>query len=232
MQEVLQADAPEDDESGGPQLRPDQRPCPTCRGGISTGEVFVLGAFEPLPAKVERAAKNGNRLGGPADDDDDAAEEAADDDNEDPTLGGFIVGDDKADDSAESDYEPVNFNGKGKAKAKVKVPKQPNRAVIQDSDDEAEEEDELESDFGEEAKPALTRMAKGKGKPMAGPNLDKKMTAKERKRAEAKWRADQEPSTKMLWVLAEIKRLQEEAPDDKVSGAEVAHGRRDDTTCR
>ncbi len=145
----------------------------------------------------------------------DSDEEDAAEDNEDPTLGGFIVDDDK---SSDSDFEPVNFKSKGKAKAKA--PKQPNRAVIQDSDDdevdELEEAEEVVEVSDDEDRPRNKAKSKGKGKMSAGPKIDEKMTAKEKKRAQAKWRADQEPSTKMLWVLAEIRRLQREDPDDKV----------------
>lgn len=208
----MQADAPEDEEdAGGPRIEAHQRPCPTCRGGISSDECFVLAAFEPPPEKVEQAATKGSRLG--------SADEVAEEDDDDPTLGGFIVKDGESD---ESDFELVDRKGKGKAKPKK--PKQPNRAVIQDSDDEEDEMDELDSEEDSDArskgkgKGKAIDKGKGKGKVMLndGPKTDKKMSAKEKKRAEDKWRADQEPSTKMMWVLSEIRRLEAEAPDDKV----------------
>jgi hypothetical protein len=228
VQEVLQADAHDDDDDDStPRMEHDQRPCPTCRQPISHDECFILDAFEPPDDEVERVAKGGNRLGSSSkrkraeaegDDEDDEEEE-----NADPTLGGFIVADDK-DSESDSDFELVNAKGKGKAKAKP--PKQPNRAVIQDSDDDEvdeleEAEEASESSDEDDFRPRFSAKDKGKSKSKgtipAGPQIDQKMSAKEKKRAQAKWRAQQEPSTKMMWVLNEIKRLEEEAPDDKVS---------------
>ena len=200
----MQAAAPEYDDDG-PRMGRDQRPCPTCRQPISEQDSFKLDAFEPPNDEVERVAKTGNRLGGA---EADRAKKEDHDDDGDETLGGFIVQDEQ---SQDSDYELVDFKGKGKPK-----PKQTNRLVVQDSDDD--EIDQLDSDEAEQDfVPSSTAKQKGKGKMAAGPGVTKKMSAKEKARAEAKWRADQEPSTKMVWVLNEIRRMQEEDPDDKVS---------------
>lgn len=72
--------------------------------------------------------------------------------------------------------------------------KQPNRHIIQDSDDELEAE--------EKEKPSKKDKGKGREKvaPVELPD----------------WMAKQEPSTKMKWALAEVQRLYAEFPDDKI----------------
>ena len=198
----------------------DQRPCPTCRQPISEEESFLLAAFEPPDEEVERVAMTGNRLAGPSEKagaEAEVEEEGEEDENADPTLDGFIVDDDK---SSESDLGFEHVNRKEQAK-----PRQPNRVVVQDSDDdevdELEEAGEAIESSDEEDQPCSKSKHKGKGKVKvpARPEVGKKMNAKEKKRAEARWRAEQEPSTKMMWLLNEINRVREEAPDDKVCSA-------------
>lgn len=93
-------------------------------------QIFKLAAFEPTDEELCTAANM----------------EIDGEDDEDETLGGFIVRDDEEDDD---DF--------GKAVSKKK-PRQPNRAVIQDSDDEEHAE---QSEAEEEPAP---RKNKGKGK--------------------------------------------------------------------
>ncbi len=102
------------------------------------------------------------------------------------------------DDIDSEDDEDRTASARDKGKGRARAPLQPNRAVIQDSEDE-DELDELDEEV----------------KPSPG---GKKVTARDQAREDAKWRLQQEPSTKMVWVLQEIRRLQAEDPDDKVSG--------------
>ncbi|GAA6046597.1 hypothetical protein JCM3770_006230 [Rhodotorula araucariae] len=81
---------------------------------------------------------------------------------------------------------------------KKKAPKQPNRAVVQDSD---EDEPAQESEAEEEPAP---KTVKGKGK------------KKVKSVREMLWMQEQEPSTKMAWVMNEIERMFREDPDDKI----------------
>ncbi|GAA5838313.1 hypothetical protein JCM9279_003196 [Rhodotorula babjevae] len=110
------------------------------------------------------------------------------DDDVDESLGGFIVPDGEEDDD--------EF---GKAVLKRK-PKQPNRAIVQDSDDD-DDQVAQQSEAEEEPAPASD---KGKGK--------KKVKTAE----EIRWVREQEPSTKMLWAMAELRRMFEENPEEKV----------------
>jgi len=107
-----------------------------------------------------------------------------DDDDVDETLGGFIVPDGDEDDD--------EF---GKALVKRK-PKQPNRAVVQDSDDD----DQVAQQSEAEEEPA-PQSAKAKGK--------KKVKTLE----QIQWVREQEPSTKMLWAMAELERMFKENPE-------------------
>ncbi|GAA5878832.1 hypothetical protein JCM1840_000729 [Sporobolomyces johnsonii] len=157
------------------QCTADQRPCPFCRQPIGLDDLYMLEAFDPTDEEL------GNEMGSAMD---------VDDEDVDPTLGGFIVEDGEASDD---DDAPV-FKQK-------KTPKQLNRAVIQDSD----EEDGGAQSEAEEA-PAPRKKDKGKGK------------AKEDNRtmADVGWMKEQEPSTKMIWTLTELERIFKEHPDDKV----------------
>lgn len=123
-------------------------------------------------------------------------------DDEDDTLGGFIVPDNEEDDD---DF--------GKSVSKKK-PKQPNRAIIQDSDDE---EQAQQSEAEEEPAP---RKNKGKGKQKEKPVYELKFIK------EVRWASflagpfadvtvgeQQEPSTKMIWAEKEVERMLKENTD-------------------
>ena len=71
--------------------------------------------------------------------------------------------------------------------------KQYNRAIVQDSDDESEEKQQREAD--------QTMSSKKAGKQKADGKKDKKAIL---------WSDGQEPSTKMLWAIEEIKRVRRE----------------------
>lgn len=108
--------------------------------------------------------------------------ELDDDIDDDGDLKDFIAKDDEVDEDDE-DEKPSS----------LKKVKQPNRRIIQDSDDESEAEEEKPS-----------KKDKGKGKEKVGPvELPSYMEK-------------QEPSTKMKWALAEVQRLDAEFPDDKI----------------
>ncbi|GAA5857003.1 hypothetical protein JCM8547_007910, partial [Rhodosporidiobolus lusitaniae] len=98
------------------------------------------------------------------------------DDDEDETLGGFMVSDD--------DDKPQPKK------------KQPNRCVIQDSDDEHSEAEEVPEPSSSDKK--------GKGK-------KKEKTASEVKRLN-----DQEPSTKMLWAYEKLESIWAADPEEKI----------------
>lgn len=190
MHEVLDAIGQEEAEEEGPRLRPDQRPCPTCRGPISKQEVFGLVSFEPTAEDVDRLVRGRKLLGSPAQTPPFTVKEEGKGKGKGKAPIEVITLDDS--DSEDED-------GGSASQGRARVPHQPNRAVIQDSEED-EEVDQLDED-------------------PTPPSVLKKLTAREQARQAAKWRADQEPSTKMMWVLAEIRRLQREAPDDKVSRA-------------
>ncbi|GAA5958411.1 hypothetical protein JCM3765_007868 [Sporobolomyces pararoseus] len=156
------------------KCKPDQRPCPFCRTPVGESDLYLLEAFEPSDQTLA------DRLG---------VEMDVDDDDDDDDLGGFIVNDDE---------EGSEEEGR---RIKKKAIKQPNRAVIQDSDDE---EDFKEASEAEESdSESRKKQAKGKGKAEA-------------KRIRQLYLQKQEPSTKMLWVLSELQTLAKENPDDKV----------------
>ncbi|ORY40897.1 SNF2 family N-terminal domain-domain-containing protein [Leucosporidium creatinivorum] len=170
IDEVLAKDQVEDhdDDPKAIKYKADQRPCPSCRQPISKTLTFSLSAFEPTDDELSEAT------GIPMDVDEDI-----DDDGD---LKNFIAKDDEMDEDDEDD----------KPSSSKKV-KQPNRRIIQDSDDESEAEEEKPS-----------KQDKGKGKEKAGPvELPS-------------WMEKQEPSTKMKWALAEVQRLDAEFPDDKI----------------
>ncbi|GAA6004431.1 hypothetical protein JCM10207_000724 [Rhodosporidiobolus poonsookiae] len=170
--DFIAAPAPQDDDEGGAgkKCKADQRPCPLCRQPVGPKELFALEAFEPSDFELTTATGEAMDV---------------DDDDDDETLGGFIVDD-------EDDGPSYGKKGKGKGKA----PSQPNRRVIQDSDDEhgeAEEVPELREEKG-----------KGKGK------------KKEKTALEVGWMKEQEPSAKMKWALDKINEIHTQAPDDKI----------------
>ncbi|GAA5877102.1 hypothetical protein JCM16303_006167 [Sporobolomyces ruberrimus] len=167
-----------DEESA--KCKADQRPCPICRSPVGEKDLWPLEAFEPPDETL--ADKLGTKM--EVDDDEDDADEKGD-------LDGFIVNDD------DDEYEDRSI--------KKKAPKQPNRAVIQDSDDEDDGllASEAEEDFASESR----KKDKGKGKVIG---------KAEAKKIRQIWMKKQETSTKMLWCLAELERLQAENPDDKV----------------
>ncbi|GAA5972276.1 hypothetical protein JCM11641_002387 [Rhodosporidiobolus odoratus] len=158
-----------DDQGAGKKCKATQRPCPLCRQPVGLDELYNLAAFEP--SDFELATATGH-------------DEMAVDDNEDDTLGGFIVNDDEEDDA-------MSFGGKEKKKAPI----QPNRRVIQDSDDEHSEAEEV---------PEPSSSSKKKGK------------AKEKSALELDFMQNQEPSSKMTWVLEKIQAFQATNPDEKV----------------
>lgn len=90
-------------------------------------QLFPLNAFEPTDEEI--CTVTGLDIDMNEDDDDD-------------TLGGFIVADDEDDDAFANSV-------------KKRKPKQPNRAIVQDSDDEQSEAEE---------EPAPSKKDKGKGK--------------------------------------------------------------------
>ncbi|BGP04654.1 hypothetical protein JCM10049v2_000456 [Rhodotorula toruloides] len=160
-----------DEEGADKKCKADQRPCPICRQPCGLKDIFKLAAFEPTDEELCTAAN---------------MEIDREEDDEDDTLGGFIVPDHEEDDD---DF--------GKSVSKKK-PKQPNRAIIQDSDDEEQAE---QSEAEEEPAP---RKDKGKGK------------QKEKPVYELKFIKELEPSTKMIWAEKEVERMLKENPDDKV----------------
>ncbi|CEQ38733.1 SPOSA6832_00205 [Sporobolomyces salmonicolor] len=79
---------------------------------------------------------------------------------------------------------------------KKKTPKQPSRAIIQD----------LEEEDADAQTEAEVKKDKGKGKAKEDSHT---MT-------DVGWMKEQEPSTKMIWMFAELERIFKEHPDDKV----------------
>jgi len=134
------------------KCKDDQRPCPHCRSPVGPKDLFVLEAFEPSDESLA------DKLGVEMDVDDD------DDEDADESLGGFIVGDDD-DDEEDSDRPIVK-----------KVPKQMNRAVIQDSDDEDayHSASEAEEDNASDSRNKKKKDVKGKGKSKAAKNAESK----------------------------------------------------------
>ncbi|GAA5932237.1 hypothetical protein JCM3775_001168 [Rhodotorula graminis] len=164
----------QDDEGPAKRCKPDQRPCPICRGPVGLKDLFDLAAFEPTDEEI--CSATGQDL--VMDEDDDIDE----------TLGGFIVPDGDEDDD--------EF---GKAVQKRK-PKQPNRAIVQDSDDE--DGDTAQQSEAEEEPAPKSANAKGKKKVKTAEQIQ--------------WVREQEPSTKMLWTMTELERMYKENPDEKV----------------
>ncbi|GJN91484.1 hypothetical protein Rhopal_004507-T1 [Rhodotorula paludigena] len=160
--------ADHDEEGADKKCKADERPCPICRQPFGKKDLFPLDAFEPTDEEICTAT---------------GLDIDMDEDDDDDTLGGFIVADDEDDDAFADSVK------------KKKKPKQPNRAIVQDSDDEQSEAEE---------EPAPSRKEKGKGK------------KKEKTALELDWMAKQEPSTKMIWALTEIERSFKETPDDKI----------------
>lgn len=147
-------------------------------------QLYNLAAFEPTDEEICLAT------GQDADMDDG--------DDVDETLGGFIAPDGDVD----ADEDDDDF---GKAVLKKK-PKQPNRAIIQDSDDEDAQQSEAEEEYAPKA-------FKGKGKETDDKTEKKKKKKKGRTMQELQWMREQEPSTKMLWVMSELERMFKENPD-------------------
>ncbi|GAA5925394.1 hypothetical protein JCM10213_008780 [Rhodosporidiobolus nylandii] len=160
-----------DDQGAGKKCKADQRPCPLCRSPVGLNELYKLSAFEPSDFELTTAS------GGDV--------EMADDDDDD-TLGGFIVNDEDEDDSG------LSRKDKGKGKA----PKQPNRRVIQDSDDEHSEAEEV-------PEPSSSK-AKGKGKKA------------EKTALELDFMQNQELSAKMLWAESKVNEILAEEGDQKI----------------
>ncbi|BGP44657.1 hypothetical protein JCM10450v2_000471 [Rhodotorula kratochvilovae] len=160
----------QDDEGADKRCKADQRPCPICRQPVGTKDLYDRIAFEPTDEELCTATGQDAEM---------------DEEDGDETLGGFIVPDEEDDDEF------------AKA-AKKKAPKQPNRAVIQDSD---EDEPAQQSEAEEELAP---KADKGKGK------------KKVKSVRELLWMKEQEPSTKMVWVMNELERMFRDNPDDKI----------------
>ncbi|GAA5891117.1 hypothetical protein JCM6882_006429 [Rhodosporidiobolus microsporus] len=173
IEEVIKAPMRDDhdDEGAGKKCKANQRPCPICRQPIGVKDIYTLQAFEP--SDFDLTVASGKKVGSGKDDD------------EDDTLGGFIVNDDE-----ESDDEVKS------SKKKTKAPSQPNRRVIQDSDDEHSEAEEV-------PEPSSSR-SKGKGK------------QKEKSALEVEFMKSHEPSAKMLWLKAKLDAIFRDSPDDKV----------------
>lgn len=144
---------------------PSLLPRHSCRQPISKTYIFALGAFEPTDDELAEAT-------GVVEEDKDDPMDDVDDEGD---LKDFIV----------RDHESEDEDG---SKPHKKV-KQPNRRIIQDSDDESE---------AEEAAAPTSKKSKGKGK------------GKQESKDLPEWMRSQEPSTKMLWALEEIKRLDSE----------------------
>lgn len=153
----------------------------SCRGPISDTFIFALSAFEPADEEVlasaERDVDMDDLLGGKG-----KGKDEADD------LNGFIVPDGQEDDSDEEEDLPV---------LKVKV--QPNRPIVQDSDDEDE--------------PIVSTAPakdKGKGKAREEESSSSRGRKSKKKTELPEWQSKQEPSTKMKWALEELNRCREE----------------------
>ncbi|GAA5916809.1 hypothetical protein JCM8208_004781 [Rhodotorula glutinis] len=164
----------QDEEGPAKRCKPDQRPCPICRGPVGLKDLYDLAAFEPTDEEICTATGQDVVM----DEDDDIDE----------TLGGFIVPDGDEDDDDFGDA------------VQQRKPKQPNRAIVQDSDDE-DGDVAQQSEAEEEPAP---KSAKAKGK--------KKVKTAE----QIQWVREQEPSTKMLWTMAELERMFKENPEEKV----------------
>lgn len=138
---------------------------------LAPRQLYDLAAFEPTDEEICTATGQDVVM----DEDDDIDE----------TLGGFIVPDGDEDDDDFGDA------------VQQRKPKQPNRAIVQDSDDE-DGDVAQQSEAEEEPAP---KSAKAKGK--------KKVKTAE----QIQWVREQEPSTKMLWTMAELERMFKENPE-------------------
>ncbi|KAL8286684.1 hypothetical protein RQP46_004212 [Phenoliferia psychrophenolica] len=180
--DVLQGPAvdADDNDANAVKYKASERPCPNCRQPISEDMLFPLKVFEPTDAELEEATGDMN-----VDSDEErSADEASDSDDDEMLDFDEMLAKKNAKKLAKS-------KGKGKASSTslAKAPKQNNRAVIIDSDDE---EDQLEPE-----EISSTKAGKQKEKELPG------------------WMASQEPSTKLIWLEQEISRLRDEHPDEK-----------------
>ncbi|GAA5866871.1 hypothetical protein JCM3774_004583 [Rhodotorula dairenensis] len=189
VEDYLQGAAPQDHDEEGAEARckENQRPCPMCRKPISREEVYHLEAFQPTDEEICTAANLDADIGN--------------DDDDTESLNGFIVDDDEEDDDGEYGKAPSKKN---------KAPRMPNRAVVQDSEDDNEHSEAEEESAPRRAKDKVKERTQTKGK--------EKMDDKAKGKAVITtftW-AEQEPSTKLLWAYNELERMFRENPDDKV----------------
>ncbi|KAJ7275100.1 SNF2 superfamily protein [Mycena rebaudengoi] len=207
LNDVFQTALPEQAGNAQPQYKPDERPCPSCRSAICSDKTFLSAAFEPTDKDLE-----------------------ADEDSDIEML------------DAAPAKSKAKAKGKGKAKAKSKAPAKKRSArvdAVRDSETESEDDEDddmsdfiVEDDEDEEEKDERRKFKKALNKRKAFTILDSDEESadddtpeeievlhgvrKEKLTKEAiKLMPRFLPSTKMKAMMASLKQLFEEHPDEK-----------------